>query len=304
MKRIAGFSLMAFAALALELTLVPASAQAKATNKTIWTLDESAAYGWKAAAFKPTSKSFENYDLTGDGKADALRFKLTAKGKLLVYVNGRKAAAVPAFDIEPYIQVKYLTLKNGTPFLYIRYSGVNGDGTYAVYQGKGGNKLVKVASNLDFPKKYATVHRYLGAVKPSGNKLLITYEPMTYAAGTLQMTYAFKASKKGATVKRISSTTSKLGLSGSASTKSLHPIKRLTLYTTAKARKVAGYASKGGKLALKKVCLKGGAKGKAVMFKVKTASGLSGWFKAPTKQTNYFGNGHVGTLFQETSLAG
>jgi hypothetical protein len=298
------------AAFALSFGLGCGSAQAKEANKTIWQSQVGIANVRSGSGmyYTPVSKTTKKYDITGDKKADKLKMQVTRRGNLILTINGHKAKTIKPVYGGVFVKVKYLKLKNGRPFLYVVKSGENADGPYAVYQGKRGNKLVKVISNYDFPQKYSTAHRYLKNVRAKGNKLIATYEPMTYAAGLMDMTYTFKYSKVSGKIKRTSATTSKVRIATGAKTiKRLHPVKKLKLYTSAKAKKVRGYAAKGGKLSITKVCLKGGTNKKTVMFKVKTASGMSGWFKAPKKalvnsqwQTGPGG----GTLFRETMLAG
>lgn len=261
-----------------------------------------------ATYYTPVSKTTKKYDVTGDKRADKLKMQVTRRGNVILTINGHKAKTIKPVYGGIFVKVKYLKLKSGRPFLYVVKSGDNADGPYTVYQGKRGNKLVKVVGNYDSPKKYSTFHRYLKDVRAKDNKLVVTYQPMTYAAGLMDMTYTFKYSKAVGKMKRTSATTSKVKVAAGAKTaKRLHPVKKLKLYTSAKAKKVRGYAAKGGKLAITKVNLKGGANKKTAMFKVKTASGTTGWFKAPTKaRVDKQGQTTVGsgTLFRETMLAG
>lgn len=279
----------------------------EANVKTLFT------YGYaNGKRYTALKKTVKKYDVTGDKKPDKITFKLKASkwgnsytDSLAISINGKKTKLkIDGKTVSKITDnagglastIQLITMKNGRPFLYVRYLGDNGDGTFALLRYKGG-KLVSVASDNDIPKKFTSSHRFLLSVKPSGNKISITYQPMTLFAGVINLKYTYTVTSKG-TLKKVKK--------GDAYTKYDYTTKAVwrapltasatfTAYTSTSMKEKAFTIYAQDQVDI----LKSYFTSDKLLFKVRNAWGETGWVAAPTKS-----GPHWGTYFEETGLAG
>ena len=285
--------LLALAFVAVLLCSVALPAQAHATNVINKKL-VSVSFDYDDTS--TVTKTFTSYDITGDAKADTMKFVI-GNGKVKVYVGGSLRGTVTYSGAYDY-SVKYIRTTTKHPFLYITATGDNLDGKYVLYQYKNG-KLNVITSQAYIPSSYAT-HRYIDNVWAYGKTVKVRYGAMTYTAGTITATYTFKWSSS--TLKRTSTTASVVSIGGTSnsSSRKFTLRKAMTLYKTAGGSTKVVTASKGSKVKINSICVKNSK----LYFKVTTTAGKTGWFKGLTSE--YYADDGYGynSLFKECLLAG
>ena len=282
----------------------------KANTKTLFR------FGWhNQKNYTATSKTIKKYDITGDKKADKIKIKVSgAKDDgygtvftkaLVIYVNGKKLKTIPSKNGEGFTAtVQLLTLKNGKSFLYVEYFGNNEDGTYALYQYRSG-KIKTILSDTDIPAKYCTYHHKIDNIKPSGNKIVMTYAPQTYTAAFTYIKYSFPYSSKLKTLnlgngKKLAKTgkvyTGKDYSTGKLYQESLTASQDIEAYTTKALTTEAFTIEAGQTVTFKKAYVN---KSKKQFAYYVTCEGQSGWIEPFTTS-----GPHWGTYFEEKQLAG
>lgn len=263
---------------------LPASADAKTSNKLL-----------------EVNKTYHQYDVTGDKKADTLLIsspwdeEYQMHHGCSVFINGKKvlsrgsSSSFYAYSIE----VRRLQLDNGKVYLAIIPTVDNGDiPGAAIYQYKGGK--LKKAIDLNSMSKIG-YHNSVSKIVVSKNKIGVTYSEMSHSLGYISFRLDYQY-KKGAMVQ--TTTKPKLLETGlKFQNKS---------YWTAN-RKMNVLKSPGGK---KLTVLKPGRKVKIdrlylntkhnrIYLHVKIKGGKSGWIKGLTKYP-----GEDAVLFKEVIYAG
>lgn len=255
-----------------------------------------------------TNATFKGYDITGDGKADSIKFVATGISNsfaktLRVYVNNKLCCTAKGQYGNGFIvgnvTAKYLRMKNGKPFLLLKCDANNGDGSHDVLQYMNG-KLKSVASCTILPEGFGN-HRQIDDAVASGNTIKVTFHYMTLTAGSVKMTYDYKLKKGKLTKSSVVSS----GLSYYASTST----ERGYGQAYVQARKTfKTYASTNLKKAKFKVktnqqvrITKARFTSKALYLRITTKSGKSGWMRALTKGLGRYGGE---TLFAGTYTAG
>ena len=262
-------------------------------------------YGYKnGKQYKSWSKTVSRYDVTGDKTADTVKVVLTphptaspATIKLRLYVNDKLMKTINSKTGGLLADVRVVTLKNNKPFIYVRYTGNNGDGTYELYQIKKG-KLKTVISNKQVAKT-GTNHNRIDSLKPVENKVKVTFGSMMYSTGGTQIKFTYKY--KSGTLKRTSNSSKAISYMkrGSYKYKKYSPLTAamsFKVYKNMKAKKVAFTVHSGD--SVKPIAI--GYKGKRAFLKVKV-NGKTGWAKVAKVP---YGKTSSGTYFYECFLAG
>ena len=268
----------------------------KANTKTLFQ------YGYVyPKKYTKTKKTVKKYDVTGDKKADKVKFVISGVSggyskAMKVYINGKKQLKLTDNGgTGEHATVQLATLKNGISFLYVKYTGNNGDGTYAVYQYKKGH-LKKVLDENRVAGKYTTAHRYIDSVKASGNKLEVVFSPMTLSASMVYLKYAFpcKNGKLKLTAKGKKMYTGKDYSTGQYKNELRTASTQMTMYTSKNLKTKKATIWQYDEVEFINSYL---TKNK-LLFKVK-CWGEVGWMEAATTS-----GPHNGTYFEETGLAG
>lgn len=200
-------------------------------------------------------------DITGDGKADAIRFKFTKDEygsilKMQIYVNGKKAAAYTYDAYYSYgMTVNYVYLSKSRVFLQI-YG--NGDNDYIVNNALYSYKSGKLKKVLDLSKYRMQAGDVVSASK-SQIKVAYTGQPMETGRLYCELGYTYKSGR----FKLKSNTTSvhsTLGSSWDHDEYEMYFINnqfvvanKRTFYTSSSMKKKAFTAYRGDVLTLKKI---------------------------------------------------
>lgn len=232
------------------------------------------------------NRIYRNYDITGDRKADNIRFILTLNPTrdyytgLSVVINGKTAYK---FSNEYYyggsVQASIYTLKNGKPFLYLFAPSDNGDGPVnGVFQYKNG-KLNQVINFQTIFGKYG-MHQGGRVMKVTGNTIYTENTVMSYSLGS--STVRFKYSYQGGTLKRTGNTAKYYKIyAGGKNTRKFYANKSLAVYTSVNTKTRAFTVKKGAAVTVDR-CY---TNGKKMLIHV-TCSGNQGWIKAGTFSTS------------------
>ena len=230
------------------------------------------------------------FDITGDGYADKVRFDISHKDPgvpiLNIYINGKLSRKC---QCGYWYTGQIVTLRNGTPFLYI--SGGNepysSESHFYQYVSPGKMKEVCKSSAL-LKKKQGEAQRVYDNFKLSGNTITIPHRLVTFAAGRINVTFKYKF--KNGTLVRESNTTASVryadptgeefGKLKVKSSKSFMTYKSTTL-------KKKAFKIKAGQSLVITAC---NTHGGELYMKVYNGK-KSGWFKAftGTKKTNAIG---------------
>lgn len=262
----------------------PASAEAKTANNLL-----------------EVNKTYTQYDVTGDKKADTLLISAPWNEQYQMYhgcevfINGKKAFSRNASSsLYAYrIEARRLQLDNGKIYLALIPTIDNDDiPGAAIYQYKKGK--LKKAIDLDSMSKIG-FHNSVRNLTVSGNKIGVTYNEMSYSLGyiSFRLDYQYKKGK-------MAQKTTKPKL------KETYLKDQKKTYWTAN-RTMNVLKSPGGK---KITTLKPGVKVKIdkiylnakhtkIYLHVKIKGGKSGWVKGLTKYP-----GEAATLFKEVMYAG
>lgn len=233
-------------------------------------------------------KSYTSYDITGDNKADTIKFSMAYNSEYDYYegfkviINNAAAYSCKGFFYD--LEVKLYTLKNGKNFLYLYAEENNGDGPVCgLFQYKNG-KLHKVIDFISFMSKYG-FHLNGNIVSVKGNTIRARFNCMSYTlAGSA---YYYDYSYKNGTLKRTSTKTSKIEYytydDNYNSTKCGSLILRMPLkvYTGTSCDKLLCSLKKGDKVKITGAYVKGG---KACLKVKRLSDGKTGWLKCLKKE--------------------
>lgn len=229
------------------------------------------------------NRTYTAYDVTGDGRADRVRFSGRAKSGgyvgLALWVNGKKYTLLKAsggrYNVDYFdLFAKICTLSNGKPFLFINPQLDNEDGPIsALYRMKKGRLQKVIDFNTYFKGGYT--HTNTRIIRVSGSSLTFRLAAMNMALGYTEMDFRMKyflgnlrlSSRKGSIV----------SICGSSPRNAKALRRTVKLYRTAGASKSSIRIAKGTKVRVTKVYV-----GKKVTrFYLKPVSGKGGWFQNP-----------------------
>jgi hypothetical protein len=226
-------------------------------------------------------KVYKNYDVTGDGKKDVIKFMRKdriayvewAYNRFQVYVNGKCALTVKRFYFGEEIQM--VTLKNGKKYIYLRLLEEDDDGSGDLYVYKNGKFVREVNLLKNLPNG---IHPTVEIKKVSGNKIVFRNTNCTDVLGGIryECTYQYRSGKL-----RLTSKTYKLqgygwGTDGIDTTTKMFPLTRsVKLYSKKTLQGKTFTLKQGTKVKVTKIYISG----KTVSYYLKTEDGKSGWLK-------------------------
>lgn len=231
------------------------------------------------------NRTYEQYDLTGDGKADRLKVSSDRLDRYTyrdyrIHLNGKKALSVATGRLVFDLKIERLQLDNKKIYLAIIPVSDNGDVPgAAIYQCKGG-RFSKAADLNDMSK--IGYHNSVRIIKAAGNKITVEHSVMSYALGSIsfRLDYQYKNGK-------LVQVTTKPKLTDFY----LKHIKKAywtSNYTLPVLRSLGGKRvatlKKGQKAKIDRICLN--AKHNKIYLHVKIKGGRSGWVKGWTKDTS------------------
>lgn len=216
-----------------------------------------------------------SYDITGDQKNDTIL--VTSEGaQAKVYINGNLCLNKYVQYFEGDIVANIYTLKNGKPFFYLFYKGVNGyGGLCGLFQYQNG-KLVQIEDFITlFPWAY---EGYI--VKIKGNFMRAEVYTMSETMGGSK--YRFSYVYKNGTLKRKSAVGAVQEVHGRGELVQNHLIvnKDLTLYKSPRSNQIAFTLKKGDVVSTSKVYT-----GKYGQWSQIKYNGKKGWIKWADKIT-------------------
>lgn len=278
-----------------------------ALTLTVSSLSVTVAAGPAKAAEKKTSqpvgkvtlqegKTYTEYDVTNDGKADKVEIKnsnASSTDGFRVFVNGTCAMNLKK-DYYYNAQCELVTLENDKKFLYVYMPSDNDYGASDLYTYKN-NKFSKVV-NLD--KSVAYVGSLINGAsikKVSGNKITFEMNVMSYGLANMTFSVTYESRAGGM---HLTSTTHKISSYYNVKSQKrgityLTTAKSLKLYSDKTAKKASTTLKKGTSLKVTKCYVSG----KTVTYYVKTKSGKTGWFVSPKVNVTE-------PLFTEIAFAG
>lgn len=260
---------------------MPSPAEAKATTNKL-----------------EVNKTYTQYDVTGDKKADTLLVSAPWNkdaqmyGKYEVFINGKKALSASS-NFSYQIDIRRLKLNNGKIYLSIAAFIDNSDiPGAAIYQYKNGK--LKKAIDLNSMKKIG-YHNSVTGISASGNKIGVTYQEMSYSLGFIafQLDYQYKNGKMvQKTTKPKLLDTAPNAPKGSYWTAN----RSMNVLKTPGGKKLTTLKP-GQKVTIDRIYIN--AKHSKIYLHVKIRGGKSGWVKG---LTSYPGEGNA--LFKEVVYAG
>lgn len=211
-----------------------------------------------------TSKTTKKYDVTGDKKADKIKFVCSNSkdyssdwyDTLKVYINNKLAYSNKncyLYSVQE-VKSKIIKLKNGKVFMLLQTIGMNDDNypINGIYQYKKGK--LKCVVNLSKPLNKYSYHLNCGVTKVEGNTIHVKYELMCYSLGSSQIvnkyTYKdgqFKLNSSG-TIKYATTMNSKTY--EWKKTKTLTTAKKLSVYKKPTSKKATAKIPKNKKVKL------------------------------------------------------
>lgn len=257
---------------------MPSPAEAKAANNTL-----------------EVNKTYTQYDVTGDKKADTLRvsapwnesYKMYDRYE--VFINGKKALS--AKDKGYSINIRRLKLNNGKIYLAIVAIVDNSDiPGAAIYQYKNGK--LKKAIDLDAMDKIG-YHNSVSNISASSNQIGVTYHEMSHSLGfiSFRLNYQYKNGKM------VQKTTKPKLLQTSQAKGAYWTANRSMSVLKAPGGKKLTTLKPGKKAAIDRIYIN--TKHNKIYLHVKIKGGKAGWVKGLTK---YPAGGN--TLFKEVMYAG
>lgn len=257
---------------------MPSPAEAKAANNTL-----------------EVNKTYTQYDVTGDKKADTLRvsapwnesYKMYDRYE--VFINGKKALS--AKDKGYSINIRRLKLNNGKVYLAIVAIVDNSDiPGAAIYQYKNGK--LKKAIDLDAMDKIG-YHNSVSNISASSNQIGVTYHEMSHSLGFI----SFRLNYQYRNGKMVQKTTKPKLLQTSQAKGAYWTANRSMSVLKAPGGKKLTTLKPGKKAAIDRIYIN--TKHNKIYLHVKIKGGKAGWVKGLTK---YPAGGN--TLFKEVMYAG
>ena len=171
-------------------------------------------FGWVDGKYRTAKRaSFSKYDVTGDGKPDAVVVKVNPVAgrpgmidRLTVQVGGREAYALnaggptAALDVA---SVRLVTLRNNKPFLFVSAFDEAGK-AHQVLAAYARGAFSTVVSN-DLMNRTGASDASISSVDPTGNKVIVQFEFVSAMTGVSRTSFAYEYA--GGKLKRTSNTT-------------------------------------------------------------------------------------------------
>ena len=233
------------------------------------------------------------YDVTGDGKADAIKVKIVDNkdekysATMQLFVND-KIAFQQKREASPDWNVKLIKLANGKVFFDI-YSTIGSDDAciHQLYICKD-DKLKSVYDFQKYNNNYAD-YFFVDIVKVSGNTLKTNVRAQFYTTGSIQydMNLNYKNGKFVRTSNKFTPKYKKMSRKNKWTAE-----KKIKVYKKAGSKKVAYTLKKGNVIKLNKIIYKSNK----IYFQVKNSKGKTGYIPAAKKYTSSY--------FKEAQYAG
>lgn len=238
-----------------------------------------------------TNRTYNSFDVTGDGKADKITLKSAyydyyhtgKQGYLKIYINGKQVYNFtdPYYkgDATYKYQVKLCTLNPKDTFFFVRTQSETEYYNFCkIYKVEGGK--FKAMLNLKKTYKDLFLHRErMELTGVSGDRLQFTWYGQMGAAGALnwKTTYELRNGK----LYRISRT---CPLVKSDQTREFTADKQFSVYKTSALKEKVFTAKKGDKLKITHVY----NNSKYMFVRVVSKSGKAGWLPCPNNHSPYF----------------
>lgn len=251
-------------------------------------------------------RTYKQYDITNDGKADIIKIKKSGKPgeydiceykKFKVYINGKCALEVPykingrtpdmLFEFISVSEIQVLTLANKKSYLFLGYQCVGDSYPGDIFEYKNGKfkNVLRLSSLKDsFVKRFETadlLYNVNALTKVNGNKIYINTHLYNAAADiNIEVIYKYKSGRLVLQSKthKVTGYSTIDGDWNISSDKILHWLilkKPLQIYSDKELKKKTLKLQQGTELKIKKCYISG----KNVSFYIETKNGKKGWFK-------------------------
>ncbi len=225
------------------------------------------------------NKTYKKYDVTGDGKANKLRYTIQ-KGTLKVKVDGK--VAYTCSDTSKYT-LNLCTLSNGKVYLNIadEYGTQNQQRQNRMFKwSTSGKKYKEAAVILKAPsKRYQTIRCDISEV--SGKNITVTYTGMNYVTGKFYWDRVYQQKDGKLTTKK--SYKMKANYQVTTHKNSWKTNRRFNVYTKVNCKTRAFRVKKGEKVQINRVY----NNGKKMCLEVVRENGAKGWMKCPNEFRGY-----------------
>lgn len=236
---------------------------------------------------------YSKYDVTGDGKADAIKVKIVdnkdeqESATMQLLVND-KMVFQQKREINPNWNVKLIKLANGKVFFDISSTiSSDDDCKHNLYIYKNG-KLNSVYDFQKYNNKYAD-YFFADIVKVSGDTLKTNVSAQFYTTGRIQYNLNLNYEEEKF---KITSNTFSPNYKAMSRKNKWTAERKITVYKKAGSKKVAYTLKKGDVVKLNKIIYKNNK----IYFQVKKSKGKTGYIPAVKKYT--------GSYFKEAQYAG
>lgn len=226
------------------------------------------------------NRTYTNYDVTGDRKADKFYvYSWTSSNSssptLAVYINDKRVFATSGYYY--YAKINLIQLKNGKCFLYLANPSDNADASVCgVFKYSGGKLKQVINCNKGFGTA-AQSHTGGEVTKVYGNKMSVKFRVMSVMTAYTEGTYVYKY--RNGTLKKTSKFGKlKVGYNSKNASKAL---KSMKAYRTTTCKSTKFLIKKGQTVHFKKVYVKGST----IRYQVKVGKKY-GWIKVATKQNS------------------
>lgn len=226
------------------------------------------------------NRTYTNYDVTGDRKADKFYvYSWTSSNStsptFAVYINDKRVFATSGYYY--YAKINLIKLKNGKCFLYLANPSDNDDASVCgVFKYSGGKLKQVINCNKGFGTA-ARSHTGGEVTKVYGNKMSVKFRVMSVMTAYTEGTYVYKY--RNGTLKKTSKFGKlKVGYNSKNANKAL---KSMKAYRTTTCKSTKFLIKKGQTVHFKKVYVKGST----IRYQVKVGKKY-GWIKVATKQNS------------------
>ncbi len=243
-------------------------------------------------------KSFNKYDITGDGSKDTIRVYYGYAPEAnpeddpeyqgIVTLNGKTALTFRVDEEYNFYNAKLIVLKNGAKFLYLKSDVIEDSASYGIYKYSGGSFRKILNLNAYYGNDKYGDNLAITSLKVSGNTLKVYARQSSYTTGLTNSKFEYVYSK--GTLKKKPSTgwITKITQKKSGklvSSRTLVVNKKLTAYTTSTGKKKAFVLKKNNKVYVDRIYYSS-KYGMRIRVKYKKKYG---WIKCSTKSKNgYF----------------
>lgn len=225
------------------------------------------------------TRSYSNYDVTGDGVPDTINFeKLDYDGysykAFKVIINGK--TALYGYNEYFYTLKPVFVQTEGHQYILISLVGDNDDGTKKIYEYVDGQ--LKECADLDEYVSKIYFHSSVTISSVSTSSITFKVTGQTYMLARTNMTLVYKVGETGELtladrVLKVSYSKSRCNAKGGYRSNYLVAAKKIQAYSSATGSKKAFRMKKGTKLKITKVSIQG----KTPRYYCVTKSGKKGW---------------------------